>query len=241
MKTKVKTVTLIGLCAALLVALLLWVGLDRQADIAISNLFYRSEGGFFLANGGVFLTIHWLATIGARILGIGLLVATLVAFIRRKPLLAVSPIGWLFLLVSLLIVPGLVVNLGFKDHWGRARPHETTEFGGAIQGEPALMPQTLRHKNGSFVAGDPAFGFFLTTFAYVVPRTRSRRVFWGGMAAGLLCSLTRIAMGAHFFSDAFYAAVIVLGLVAILHGLFFNYRLTFDCWRLWFGRTKLNA
>ncbi len=33
-----------------------------------------------------------------------------------------------FLAATMAIGPGLIVNLGFKDHWGRPRPYQTEEF-----------------------------------------------------------------------------------------------------------------
>ncbi|MFO0918449.1 MAG: hypothetical protein U0872_09060, partial [Planctomycetaceae bacterium] len=41
-----------------------------------------------------------------------------------------SRAGW-FLVLLIAIGPGLIVNVGFKQNWGRPRPHEVKEFGGA--------------------------------------------------------------------------------------------------------------
>src|SRR5579871_3774268 len=38
--------------------------------------------------------------------------------------------GMIFLIATLAIGPGLVVNLGFKDHWHRPRPYQTQDFDG---------------------------------------------------------------------------------------------------------------
>jgi len=230
----------VGLAIVGIIALILLValGFSLPLDLRISSLFYQDGRGFHWANLFIFRAVHWLATVGARALCIALAIGALVVCARHKPLLGLDRKAWLVLLCGLVLIPGLIVNIGIKDHWGRARPREIQEFGGASVATPAFsLPQSSQianRKNGSFIAGDPAFGFFLTAFAYVVPRRRSRRVFWCGMAAGALCGLARIAMGAHFFSDVVYAAIITLGLLAILHGLFFNFRLTFSYWRLWF-------
>ena len=107
-----------------------------------------------------------------------------------------------------------------------------TEFGGRAAFSPALIPQATAHRNGSFVAGDAAFGFYLTAFAYMFGRN-SRRVFWGGMAAGGAFGLARIMMGAHFLSDVLFAAFFMLLTIALLHALMFGRKDTRDFWRDW--------
>src|SRR5215210_6872158 len=46
----------------------------------------------------------------------------------RRPLL-ISGRAILFLLVTLALGPGLIVNVGLKDYWGRARPIDVPQFG----------------------------------------------------------------------------------------------------------------
>jgi hypothetical protein len=36
----------------------------------------------------------------------------------------------LFILLSVILGPGLLVNLVFKDHWGRPRPRQVVALGG---------------------------------------------------------------------------------------------------------------
>ena len=42
----------------------------------------------------------------------------------------------IFLAATMAIGPGLIVNLGFKDHWGRPRPYQTENFNGADPFKP---------------------------------------------------------------------------------------------------------
>ena len=145
--------------------------------------------------------------------------------------------AWLFLLLALLIGPGLVANVGFKDHWGRARPREVTEFGGSAYFTPALAPQFQNTRsNGSFVSGDGAFGFFLTAFAYVVPPRFSRKVFWATLTTGGVFGFVRIAMGAHFFSDVIYAAFFMLAATAGIHAVMYGMDETASRWRFFLSR-----
>jgi lipid A 4'-phosphatase len=220
---------------ALLSATLAWPSLDP----IVSGWFYQPGRGFFLADRPVFLFLHWLAVEGAWALGIVLALLTVVAAFRRKPVLGFAVKEWLFLLFALLLGPVLVANYGLKDHWGRARPREIIEFGGSASFSPALAPQPAARKNGSFVAGDAAFGFYLPNLAYIVPlrpgRRLSRHVFLGGLMAGGLFGLARLAMGAHFLSDILCAAILMLLLSAGLHALIFGFRSTLDYWREWMG------
>ena len=54
-------------------------------------------------------------------------------------------------LAALLLGPGWVVNEALKNHWGRARPEQVSDFGGAQRFTPALQPADQCVKNCSFV------------------------------------------------------------------------------------------
>jgi lipid A 4'-phosphatase len=206
-----------------------------SVDLWVSGLFYRAGDGFFLADHPVFVALHRFAYYGARVLGLAFAVLAVSAFVRKRAVAGIDAKAWLFLFMALVVAPGLIANAGLKDHWGRDRPREVTEFGGNGVFTPALSPQFWNaHTNGSFVSGDGAFGFFLPVFAYVVPRRLSRGFFWGGMAAGGVFGFVRIAMGAHFFSDVVYAAFTMLVTVAAVHTAFYGRRMTVSLWRSWF-------
>ncbi len=226
----------LGILFAFLLALPVLV---PDVDLAVSGLFYSSEQGFFLADHPVLLALHQIASSGAWGLEIGFALMALAASIRKKPLLSLDSKAWLFLFVALLVGPGLVANLGFKDHWGRERPREITAFGGSGVFSPALVPHFEKARsNGSFVSGDGAFGFFLPAFAYVAPRRLTRRFFWSGIGGGILFGTTRIAMGAHFLSDVLFAALLMLVSVAIVHALFYGKHATLCLWQAWVGAHK---
>jgi lipid A 4'-phosphatase len=205
-----------------------------QVDLVVSGLFYPAGQGFWGADKDGFLALHFLASSGARVLGVDLLVLALASWLRHRDYLFPAK-AWLYLFFALLIGPGLVANVGFKDHWGRARPREVVEFGGHEAFSPALTPHFENmHSNGSFVAGDAAFGFFLPSFGYVTGRRWKRRAFWGGMAAGVAFGFARLAMGAHFFSDVVYAAFLMLAVCAGVHAAMYGASETVLCWKAFF-------
>lgn len=228
--------------ASLLVALLIlllagsfvvWPGLD----LAVSGLFADGTRGFFWRDAPWLLAFEKMAWLGSRLLGAGFLVALLFALWRRGPCVGLGARGWAFLLLGLLIGPGLVANVVLKDNWGRARPRDVAAFGGTASFTPALLPATQCAKNCSFVAGDAAFGFFLSAAGYVVRASRRRRVFWSGMAAGLVFGGARVALGAHFPSDVLFAGIFMLATLAALHAALFGRKETMACWRdFGFGR-----
>jgi lipid A 4'-phosphatase len=222
--------------ALILIFLVLLIGAAAwpQADPVVSGWFYRPGAGFYLAGQPALVFLHGVAYYGARMLGVLLAVGACIAALRRKPLGGMNAKDWLFLFLALLIAPGLVGNALLKDHWGRARPHEVTEFGGTASFSPALAPQPGAHRNGSFVAGDPCFGFYLTAFAYVLPGARARRrALYGGLAAGAVLGLARILMGAHFLSDVLFAAFFMPLTIALLHAAMYGPRETRVRWREW--------
>jgi len=203
-------------------------------DLIASGFFYRPGDGFYLAANPIFVSLHWLAYYGARVMGVGFAILALYSKLARREIRGLNSRAWFFLLLSLIIAPGLIANAGFKDHWGRARPREVIEFGGSEAFSPALEPQPIVRSNGSFVSGDGAFGFFLPAFAYVVSRRSSRRVFWSAMLAGGVFSFARLVMGAHFLSDIIYAAFMMLMSIAVVHAAMYGRSETMARWRSWF-------
>lgn len=197
--------------AILYLAVAFLVVLVPQLDIWVAQSFFTPGKGFDLAEFGPFLILHWLASKGSWILAIIFLVLAAVSSLRHRQLFSIDRKGWLFLFIALVVGPGLVANVGLKDHWGRARPNQITNFGGTELFSPALVPQIPHHLNGSFVAGDAAFGFFFLSFTCVVigSARKKRHVFFSGMALGLGLGSMRIAMGGHFLSDVLFAGFFI--------------------------------
>jgi lipid A 4'-phosphatase len=181
-----------------------------RLDVSVAGWFYR--GGFFLADEMVFRLVFRLVYWVTDALAILLPVALLTILWRRKTLCGIDRIGAIFLIVSLAVGPGFIVNTALKDHWGRARPQQIVEFGGSKQFTPALEPSDQCDRNCSFPAGHPAIGFYFVSFALLIPAARPRRrVFGAAILAGALIGLIRMAQGAHFLSDVVFSGLIVIG------------------------------
>jgi lipid A 4'-phosphatase len=120
---------------------------------------------------------------------------------------------WRFFLAFFVIAgtlgPGLVVNMGFKDNWQRARPYQVTQFGGAQQFTRATVMTDQCDNNCSFVSGHVSCGFF---FAGIALLHRRRQWLWSlaGVSAGLLIGFARMSDGAHWLSDVLWAGPITL-------------------------------
>ncbi len=127
----------------------------------------------------------------------------------------------LFLVVLLVIGPGILVNSVFKQHWGRPRPREVVEFGGTKQ---FLHPwqKGISGKGRSFPSGHASAAFYLSAPYFVYRRSNRRRALaWltGGLVFGILMSVARITQGGHFLSDCLWAWGLVQLTALLLSGL----------------------
>lgn len=194
-----------------------------RLDLVVSGLFYDSIDGFFLRDNSfvrfVFLGVPWIT----RTVVVGLLLFLLAAwtFWRRRTFFSRQRHAALYLLLVMIIGPGLLVNTVFKDQWGRARPSQVEEFNGSKKFTRAAIPADQCEKNCSFVSGHASVGFFFLAFAYVWPR---RRILWltTGTGLGLGIGLVRILQGGHFFSDVIFCGIVVYLTARLLHALMFR-------------------
>jgi lipid A 4'-phosphatase len=204
-------VTLLALAAAVF---LLFPGIDLWA----SGLFYRPESRFFLGDGmlarGVYRAVPYLV----ELVAIGVPALFLISLLHERRFGRIDVRAAAFLLLSLALGPGLLVNAVLKDHWGRARPAQVTEFAGSQHFTPALIPADQCARNCSFPAGHPAIGFYLVSFAFLLGNPRRRRVAeCAAIAAGALIGVVRMAQGGHFLSDVVFSGLLVYGTSWLLY------------------------
>lgn len=115
----------------------------------------------------------------------------------------------LYIAIAGTLGPGLVVNLGFKDHWQRARPYQVENFGGDKLFTRATVMTDQCTENCSFVSGHVACGYF---FISLMLLQRRRAWLWatGGLVSAGLIAFARMSDKAHWLSDTLWAGPITL-------------------------------
>lgn len=108
-------------------------------------------------------------------------------------------------LLALAIGPGLMVNLAFKDNWGRPRPYQVIRDGETYV--PFWRHNFNSAKDNSFPSGHASIGFFLGVPFLALGRRRAAVV--AGIAGGIVIGGVRILQGGHYFSDVMFAGVFV--------------------------------
>ena len=198
---------------ALLVAAGVLFTLEPGIDLAVSRAFVGADGRFVGADNAPLAAVMDAITHASRGLAVVLLLATVLAWLpwpRALAALRRRRRGLLYVFAVLALGPGLLVNAVLKDHSGRARPIQTTEFGGARAFSPAFEIADECRKNCSFVSGHAAFATMPIAGAFLAATRRRRR---GWLAAGFTCAIAvgigRIASGAHFASDVLVAVLLV--------------------------------
>jgi lipid A 4'-phosphatase len=190
-----------------------------QIDIFVSALFYSKESGF-IASGTWYEYILYNSI--QPVIALAIVLPILIWFYNiaaKKNLYHVNKKVVLYLLLVVAIAPGIIVNDILKEHWGRARPAETTLFGGDKKFTPAFI---ISDQNGySFSCGHVAGAFFLIAPALLI---RKRRALWMSLAVGygLAISTIRIAVGGHFLSDTVVSFFIVYVTTLIIYGIMFK-------------------
>lgn len=185
-------------------------------DLDAARLFYRPGGldHWPLAARAPWLELYAASTwITASLIGAGLLTLALGA-LRRRAL-------WrryaLFVLLTVIAGPGLLINTVFKDHWDRPRPRDVIEFGGPLHYDVA----PLRGEGGtSFPCGHCSVGFLYALGWWVWRRRRPRLAATSlavGIGVGVALGLGRMAAGGHFLSDVLWAALIAFAMAQVLY------------------------
>ncbi len=196
-----------------------------DADLQISSLFYQS-GGWPVGERFPWKLLYRIDRYPGLLLAIfGLCAAIYGSYNpefrswRRKGV---------FLVFLLALGPGLMVNAVFKDHWGRPRPREVTQFGGTKQFLQPWQPAINQHGR-SFPCGHGSAAFYMAAPYFIYRRKRPVIAMgWlaGGVLFGMMMSYARIAQGAHFFSDTVWSLGMVYLVGVILSGLLLQYRET---------------
>jgi len=184
-------------------------GVMPGIDLAAAHLFYAGNGQFV----GNQLTAFWMLRLAFNVAFYVTCALTLVGLFitarRAVSWLGVDKRKWLFLAACLLTGPLVVANLGFKDHWGRARPREVVEFAGTKAFAAPFPPSNQCQYNCSFVSGEASSIFIVLFAAAMLFKSLSRNFVASAIVLGGLAGLTRMAQGGHFLSDVIFAGVLM--------------------------------
>ncbi len=217
-----------GLCIALSIAALAGVLLAfaPQLDLRAAALFFDPARGMFPVV--LHPLAHWTRDAAMWIVALMAVpaVATLAMRILRPHTRARIPSRVaLMLIATLALGPGLLVNVGLKDHWGRPRPSQVSAFGGAQPFVPWWDPRGGCARNCSFVAGEASGAFWTLAWAALAPPGGWRILAYGAaIAFGAGTGALRMAFGAHFLSDVVFAGVFVFLVIWLVHGALIRWR-----------------
>ena len=184
------------------------ISIGSSLDIYFSKIFYYGNQQFFLQSFDLI-----------SILTRKFFLSIILIYILALPILSLSlPIkkiyfnfdfrlkNILFIYASLIINLLLVVNLILKNFWGRARPNDILELGGAEHFTPWYEFSNACLTNCSFVSGDASVGFSLIVLYFI---TKDKRFVWASLFSGIFIGFVRILEGGHFFSDVLLAGFII--------------------------------
>lgn len=192
------------------------------ADLTVSELFYIN-GSWPIGDMQPWQLLYRLdrgPSIGMALFG---LISVLIGFAYKNCRSWIKP--GLFLVILLTLGPGLIVNVVFKEYWGRPRPREITEFGGSKQ---FLQPwqKGIAHKGRSFPSGHASAAFYMTAPFFIYRRRKplvAHAWLIGGIIFGLMMSVARLAQGGHFLSDNLWAwGMVHLTAVALYYAMGFH-------------------
>jgi membrane-associated PAP2 superfamily phosphatase len=218
-----------GLIVALTIAVIVGLvfGLYPQLDLRISQPFHD----VFDIKHNQFAWRLYAPLVTARDGGLwipALLVAPAVASVllklalpRRK--MFVSGSAALFLIATMALGPGLLVNFALKEHWSRPRPIDVTTMGGNQHFVAWWDPRGDCPNNCSFVSGDVSGMAWTFAPAALAPPQWRVIAYGGALAVTLAMAALRVMWGAHFFTDVVFAGVFTFLVIWLAYALIYRW------------------
>lgn len=184
-----------------------------DVDLSISRLFFDQR--FYLANRGWSELLHEAVAVSI-VLSMSAVIGICVFNVRfGRNVCGINAAKVLYLFLVLAVGAGLIVNATLKDNFGRVRPRDIQEFGGARQFTPAFVIADGCKRNCAFSSGDSAGAFFSLVVALVLSRRRAIAV--AALCFGVAVSFSRVAIGAHYLSDTVVSFFVMLIVADVLH------------------------
>jgi len=189
-----------------------------QIDIFVAKLFYNPNSfySFPFYRTPLEQFLYHSVKVIVIISTLGSICIYLFNKLAKKNILNLNTKAIVFIILTVSVAPGLIVNAFLKENWGRPRPAQIKELGGSMTFSPAFIPT---NQNGySFSSGHVAAAFSLTGFA-LLARKRKKIYLTFVFIYGITIALTRMAVGGHFLSDVLTSFFIVYISTLILYGL----------------------
>lgn len=195
-------------------------------DVAVAGLFHHpgvyADTAFPAEDWGSLQTLRRAGMGVTRWATIVLVLAVVAKIVVPLLARAIPTRGLLFLLGTLALGPGLLINAFFKEVWGRPRPSETTLFGGSWPFVPAWIPGGDCPTNCSFPSGEASGAAWLLALVFVVPEAWRKPTLAAVLAWMGAISLNRMAFGSHFLSDVVIGWCLMLVVVLAMRELVFH-------------------
>jgi len=129
----------------------------------------------------------------------------------------------LFLILSLALGPGLLVNGVLKEGWARPRPGMVTEFGGEYAFKPWWDPRGTCDSNCSFVSGETSSAVWLAAPAMLAPPPWRYLALAAVGLYGVAIAFIRMMAGGHFLSDVIFAAIFTGLVIWLVHRVLYRW------------------
>jgi membrane-associated PAP2 superfamily phosphatase len=192
-----------------------WIfNLDLKVE---SALYSAASGRFIYADNPFFVFLYRYGTLPALIFSAAAIAVFVLSFIYDKAKKKRKAAA--LVLLTMLIGPGLIINVVLKNYTGRPRPRETREFGGKWDFRQPLVPGDPG-KGFSFPCGHCSTGFVFYTL-FLIYRKKNKGIAGAALAGSFVfggaMGLARMAQGAHFASDVLWAGGITILTAEVLH------------------------
>lgn len=195
-----------------------------KTDFWASGLFYREPDGFWAQHDLFLQKVRHLGPYLVQIVAVCAVAVLVLKLLMpgRPPLLPLRQP--LFLISTLILGPGILVNAILKDNWGRPRPRSVEEFGGDLPFQPVWKITEYCDRNCSFVSGEGSAGIWLVATAFLVPKEWRKAVLGFVLPLCVILSVNRVAFGGHFLSDTMLAWGLTFLVILSVHWLLYRKR-----------------
>jgi lipid A 4'-phosphatase len=175
-------------------------------DLRVEECFFSSDEGWIYGDRVPWNFLYHYGVLPTVVVAFGALVVYVLSF-RWNSLRGQRRTAW-FLVLLAIGGPIVVVNLVFKEHWGRPRPGEVIQFGGE---KPYLdvWEKGVSGEGRSFPCGHCSAAFFFFGFFFIFRRRCPRWAYVALVATllyGVLMGVARMVQGGHFPSDVLWSA-----------------------------------